>query len=164
MSHVQWGKEKRETIEQCNDLCQVLEAKVGIATDNSSFIWFNSQQHNKDNEYQDKTTGKTRSYTLVKDINGGEFIKEFAHYTVNHGAGEYVNGDAHTNTAEGFFSILKRGINGVYHHVSEQHLERYLVEFGFRYDNRKVEDAVRASIALEHTKGKRLTYKVPCQN
>ena len=86
--------------------------------------------------------------------------KEFTHFTVNHGTGEYVNGDTHTNTAEGFFSILKRGINGVYHHVSEQHLERYLAEFSFRYDNRKVEDAIRASIALEQTEGKRLTYKV----
>ena len=86
--------------------------------------------------------------------------KEFTHYTVRHGAGEYVNGNAHTNTAEGFFSILKRGINGVYHHVSEQHLDRYLAEFGFRYDNRKVEDAVRVSIALGQIEGKRLTYKV----
>lgn len=86
--------------------------------------------------------------------------REFVHYTVNHGAGEYVNGDIHTNTAEGFFSILKRGINGIYHHVSEQHLDRYLAEFGFRYDNRKVDDAVRVAIALGQIEGKRLTYKV----
>jgi len=86
--------------------------------------------------------------------------REFAHYMVNHGAGEYVNGDIHTNTAEGFFSILKRGITGVYHHVSEQHLDRYLAEFGFRYDNRKVDDAVRVGIALGQIGGKRLTYKV----
>jgi transposase-like protein len=90
--------------------------------------------------------------------------KEYAHFTVNHGAGEYVNGDIYTNTAEGFFSILKRGINGVYHHVGEQHLDRYLAEFGFRYDNRKMEDLERAMIALEQTEGKRLTYKVHCQN
>lgn len=87
--------------------------------------------------------------------------KEFSHFTVNHGMGEYVNGDAHTNTAEGFFSILKRGINGVYHHVSEQHLDRYPAEFGFRYDNRKVEDAIRAGIALEQTEGKRLMFHEP---
>jgi transposase-like protein len=85
---------------------------------------------------------------------------EYEHHTVNHGAGEYVNGDVYTNTAEGFFSILKRGINGVYHHVSEQHLDRYLAEFSFRYDNRKVDDAVRCGLAIEQTKGKRLTYKV----
>jgi len=87
--------------------------------------------------------------------------REFVHYTVNHGAGEYVNGDVHTNTAEGFFSILKRGINGVYHHVSEQHLDRYLAEFGFRYNNRKVDDAVRVGIALGQTEGKRLMFRQP---
>ncbi len=90
--------------------------------------------------------------------------REFKHFTVNHGIGEYVNGNAHTNTAEGFFSILKRGINGVYHHVSEQHLDRYLAEFGFRYDHRKVEDAVRTAVALEQTNGKRLMFKEPCNN
>jgi len=97
----------------------------------------------------------TDEFLAYKDLG-----KEFVHYTVNHGAGEYVNGDIHTNTAEGFFSILKRGINGIYHHVSEQHLDRYLAEFGFRYDNRKVDDAVRVAIALGQIGGKRLTYKV----
>ena len=89
---------------------------------------------------------------------------EFEHHTVNHGAGEYVNGNDYTNTAEGFFSLLKRGINGVYHHVSEQHLDRYLAEFGFRYDNRKVDDAVRCGLTLGQTEGKRLTYKVRSEN
>ena len=88
--------------------------------------------------------------------------KEYEHHTVNHGIGEYVRGNAHTNTAEGFFSILKRGINGVYHHVSEQHLDLYLAEFGFRYNSRKVEDVVRMGLAIKQTEGKRLTYKVPC--
>ncbi len=107
-----------------------------------------------------------KSSTIMTD----EFLaykglgREFKHFTVNHGIGEYVNGDAHTNTAEGFFSILKRGINGVYHHVSEQHLDRYLAEFGFRYDHRKVEDAVRATVALKQTNGKRLMFKEPCGN
>jgi len=87
--------------------------------------------------------------------------REFAHYMVNHGNGEYVNGDIHTNTIEGFFSILKRGIGGVYQHVSKQHLDRYLAEFGFRYDQRKVDDAIRAAIALEQTKGKRLMFREP---
>jgi transposase-like protein len=102
-----------------------------------------------------KATVMTDEFLAYKNLG-----KEYEHHTVNHGAGEYVNGDVHTNTAEGFFSILKRGINGVYHHVGEQHLDRYLAEFGFRYDNRNVDDAIRASIALEQTKGKRLTYKV----
>ena len=58
--------------------------------------------------------------------------KEFAsHETVNHGIEEYVRGNAHSNTVEGFFSILKRGVIGTYHHVSEAHLSRYLAEFDF---------------------------------
>lgn len=82
--------------------------------------------------------------------------------TVMHSAGEYVRGDVHTNTVEGFFSILKRGLNGVYHHVSEAHLHRYLTEFDFRYTNRSargVEDVERAQRALSGAKGKRLTYQ-----
>ena len=63
--------------------------------------------------------------------------EEFAsHRTVIHSIGEYVRGDAHTNTIEGYFSIFKRGIYGVYHHVSQQHLKRYLGEFDFRYNER----------------------------
>ena len=58
------------------------------------------------------------------------------HHAVNHSIGEYVRGDAHTNTIEGYFSILKRGIVGTYHHVSPQHLKRYLAEFDFRYNER----------------------------
>ena len=76
-------------------------------------------------------------------------------------ASEYVRGDVHTNTAENFFSILKRGINGVYHHVSEAHLHRYLAEFDFRYNNRTangVNDAERTRRALLGTVGKRLRY------
>jgi transposase-like protein len=83
-----------------------------------------------------------------------------SHLSVNH-ADVYVDGDAHTNTAESFFAILKRGINGVYHHVSEQHLPRYLDEFNFRYNTRTAEgytDAERTRIALSQTEGKRLRY------
>ena len=57
-----------------------------------------------------------------------------SHETVNHSIKEYVRGDAHTNTVEGYFSIFKRGIYGVYHHVSAEHLKRYLGEFDFRYN------------------------------
>lgn len=84
------------------------------------------------------------------------------HETVNHGIGEYVRGDAHTNTIEGYFSILKRGVNGVYHHFSQEHLKRYLAEFDFRYNERialGVNDEQRADKALRGTKGKRLTYQ-----
>jgi ISXO2-like transposase domain len=58
------------------------------------------------------------------------------HGMVNHSIGEYVRGEIHTNTIEGYFSVFKRGINGVYHHVSQQHLKRYLTEFDFRYNER----------------------------
>jgi hypothetical protein len=57
------------------------------------------------------------------------------HEMIDHGADEYVRGDAHSNTVEGYFSVLKRGINGVYHHVSEANLKRYLAKFDFRYNN-----------------------------
>lgn len=90
---------------------------------------------------------------------GDDFAR---HETVNHGIDEYVRGDAHTNTAEGYFSILKRGIVGTYHHVSEQHLKRYLAEFDFRYSNRSalgIEDVERTVRALAGIKGKRLTYR-----
>lgn len=88
---------------------------------------------------------------------------EFAgHESVNHGIGEYVRGNAHTNTIEGYFSILKRGITGTYHHVSQQHLKRYLAEFDFRYNERValgVNDKDRAEKMLKGIVGKRLTYR-----
>jgi transposase-like protein len=88
--------------------------------------------------------------------------KEFAsHEYVSHSDGEYVRGDVHTNTAENYFSILKRGIDGTYHHISEAHLPRYLAEFDFRYNNRiglGVTDAERTRRALSMVAGKRLRY------
>jgi transposase-like protein len=85
---------------------------------------------------------------------------EFASFhTVNHGIEEYVRGEAHTNTIEGYFSILKRGINGTYHHVSQVHLKRYLCEFDFRYNFRHVSDLERAESAAKGIAGKRLTYR-----
>jgi len=87
---------------------------------------------------------------------------DFAHEVVNHSADEYVRGEAHTNTIEGVFSILKRGITGTFHHVSQQHLQRYLAEFDFRYNNRAalgVDDQPRAERVLRGISGKRLTYR-----
>ncbi len=92
-------------------------------------------------------------------VMGPEFAR---HEVVNHGAGEYVRGVAHTNTIEGYFSILKRGITGTYHHVSQQHLKRYLAEFDFRYNERSalgVNDTERTVKALKGITGKRLTYR-----
>lgn len=94
---------------------------------------------------------------------GREFI---GHMTVEHGAKEYVRGEAHTNTVEGVFSIFKRGMRGIYQHCSEKHLERYLAEFDFRYSNRialGVDDKARAETALKGIVGKRLTYRTTCE-
>jgi len=84
------------------------------------------------------------------------------HQVVNHKRKEYVRDDAHTNSVEGFFSVLKRGLYGTYQHVSDEHLQRYLNEFDFRHSNREalgVNDVSRAEIALQGMKGKRLTYR-----
>ncbi|MDE2364264.1 MAG: IS1595 family transposase [Hyphomicrobiales bacterium] len=85
-----------------------------------------------------------------------------SHDMVNHAAGEYGRGHVHTNTVEGYYSIFKRGMKGVYQHCSEKHLHRYLAEFDFRYTNRSargVEDQARASKAMKGLVGKRLTYR-----
>ncbi len=84
------------------------------------------------------------------------------HESVDHVKREYVRGDVHTNTLEGYFSVFKRGIVGVFQHVSEQHLHRYCAEFDFRQNTRDklgVNDAQRAEIALKGVVGKRLTYQ-----
>jgi transposase-like protein len=85
-----------------------------------------------------------------------------SHETVNHSAKEYVRGEAHTNTVEGFYSIFKRGMKGVYQHCSEKHLARYLSEFDFRYSHRVrlgIDDATRTALAIRGAEGKRLTYR-----
>ncbi len=82
------------------------------------------------------------------------------HGTVNHSIKEYVRGGFwHTNTVEGYFSILKRGITGNYQWVSAKHLKRYLGEFDFRYNSRDVSDLERAALAAKGIQGKRLTYR-----
>lgn len=84
------------------------------------------------------------------------------HSSVNHSMGEYVRGDAHSNSVESYFAILKRGIFGTFHHVSAQHLKRYVGEFDFRYNERialGVTDAERFSKSVPGIVGKRLTYR-----
>lgn len=102
-------------------------------------------------------TDESRLYKKV----GAEFA---THETVTHSHGEYVRGDVHTNTVEGYFSIFKRGMKGVYQHCREKHLHRYLAEYDFRYNNRSalgVEDKERAALAVKGAAGKRLTYRGP---
>jgi transposase-like protein len=100
---------------------------------------------------------------LMSDDGSSRVGREFPrHETINHSINEYVRGDVHTNTIEGYFSIMKRGITGVYHHVSPQHLKRYLAEFDFRYNARQalgVGDEARTNKALRGIIGKRLTYR-----
>ncbi len=89
--------------------------------------------------------------------------KDFSqHSTVSHRKNEYVRGDVYTNTVEGYFSIFKRGMRGVYQQCGKKHLHRYLAEFDFRYNNRValgVNDEQRSDRALRGVVGKRLTYR-----
>jgi transposase-like protein len=125
----------------------------------------------------DRVTSKTLAAALDKHVEKSATIMtdEYASYQrategyakrerVNHSAGEYVRGAAHTNTAEGVFSVLKRGINGTFHHVSKGHLHRYCDEFEFRHNNRialGVDDNERALRIVLGAEGKRLTFKQP---
>lgn len=84
-----------------------------------------------------------------------------AHHAVKHTAYEYVRGDAHVNTAESFFALLKRGLHGIYHAVSKEHLHFYLAHAAFLYNHRELEDGERVSATIRATEGKRLIYKDP---
>jgi hypothetical protein len=92
-----------------------------------------------------------------------ELGREFeTHGAVNHGQEEYVRGEISINTVEGYYSIFKRGMKGVYQHCAEKHLHRYLSEFDFRYSNRValgVNDGERRTLAIKDAAGKRLTYR-----
>jgi transposase-like protein len=111
----------------------------------------------RDNVSKDATlmTDEAPHYKAV----GKAFID---HQTVNHSEDEYVRGIVHTNTVEGFYSIFKRGMRGIYQHCSERHLHRYLAEFDFRYSNRVrlgVNDIARTERMIKGVVGKRLTYQ-----
>ena len=109
-------------------------------------------------------THADRKSSLMTD-EGGQYYhvgKEFnRHEKVNHGADEYVRGDAHTNTAECRFSLMKRAVFGTHHSISEAHLARYLVEWDFKWNTRQMKDGERAAAALKGFEGKRLTYRPP---
>lgn len=111
-----------------------------------------------------KQTAKAGSHLMTDDSTSyragmGEFA---SHDRIAHAYGEYARGSVHTNTVEGFFSILRRGLYGTYQHVSEAHLHRYLNEFDYRYSNREavgIDDAQRAARVIENAMGRRLTYE-----
>lgn len=137
----------------------------------------------------DRDTGQARNFVLdsvnkktvlpiLREILAGEarvmtdeaswyrtLKSEFSdHGKVEHGAGQHGIGEIHTNTVESYYSIVKRGMKGVYQHCTKKHLHRYAAEFEFRYNNRVangVEDAERAEVALRAMIGKRLTYRRP---
>ena len=82
----------------------------------------------------------------------------WSHDSVTHSMYEYVRGDVSTNGVEGFFGMLKRGLNGIYHSVTRKHLHRYLSEFQFRHNNNELTDGQRIAVAIKAAQGKRLTY------
>ncbi len=133
----------------------------------------------------DKTTGEVRS-RVVPDVSGPTLRKVIAeqvnmadshlqtdgwkaykgigteflsHQTVDHKSGEYVRGDVTTNRLEGYFSQLKRSLDGTHHHVSVEHLHRYLAEFDFRYSTRKLSDSARLEKMVDQADGRRLSYR-----
>jgi transposase-like protein len=105
-------------------------------------------------------TDETNIYSSIR-VKGHQKIAGMERQSVNHGSGEFVRGDVYTNTAEGFISLLKRGIVGTFHHVGKGHLGKYVSEFEFRYNARKVADKDRPSLIVAGAEGKRLTYKQP---
>lgn len=106
----------------------------------------------KENVSQEATvmTDEWKSYNHLS--------KNYKHEIINHSAREYVRGNVHVNNIENFWSLLKRGILGIYHQVSSKHLHRYCNEFQFRYNTRKIEDTNRFTLALSQCEG-RLMYK-----
>jgi len=109
------------------------------------------------------TTTSRKSYLMTDELASYEKVgKEFSgHGTVNHSADEYVRmgGFMHINTAECRFSLMKRAVYGTHHSISEAHLHRYLVEWDFKWNTRKMKDGERAAAALKGIEGKRLTYR-----
>lgn len=127
-----------------------------------SFHVENADKATVTNIVNDNLSREARVFTdeskLYNEIRG----HAASHDTVRHSAGEYVRGDVHTNSVEGYFSIFKRGMKGVYQHCGEKHLHRYLAEFDFRYNNRialGVGDEARTDEAIRGVVGKRLTYR-----
>jgi len=104
---------------------------------------------------------ESRLHTDESRLYSGADLHFAAHETVKHSAKEYARGDVHTNSAEGYFSIFKRGMKGVYQHCKEKHLHRYLAEYDFRYNHRVAlgfSDIDRTKAAIARIGGKRLTY------
>jgi transposase-like protein len=112
----------------------------------------------------DNVARESRLHTDESKLYKGAHAHFISHETVKHSAKEYARGDVNTNTAEGYFSIFKRGMKGVYQHCKEKHLHRYLAEYDFRYNHREklgFNDMDRTFAAIKNAEGKRLTYRQP---
>ncbi|UCE58174.1 MAG: IS1595 family transposase [Phycisphaerales bacterium] len=112
----------------------------------------------------DDMVDKTSSRLMTDDLMAYRTIgRTFAggHKRVRHNMKEYVRGDAHCNTCESYFALLKRGVHATFHHVGKQHLQRYCDEFAFRWNHRKVSDGERTEAALKLAPGARLAYRTP---
>ncbi len=123
-----------------------------------------ADKHTVQNIVKDNVSRETRLHTDESRLYTGAEAYFLSHETVKHSANEYVRGDVHTNSAEGYFSIFKRGMRGVYQHCGEKHLHRYLAEYDFRYNHRVklgYNDGDRATLAVKSAAGKRLTYRGP---
>ncbi|HPE48949.1 MAG TPA: IS1595 family transposase [Hyphomonas sp.] len=111
---------------------------------------------------RDNIDRESRLHTDGSRLYTGSDAHFLTHETVDHARGEYARGDVHNNTAEGYFSVFKRGMRGTYQHCAEKHLHRYLAEFDFRFNNRSklgIDDVARADAVLAGITGKRLTYE-----
>ena len=147
----------------------------GGYTDNKTFVSLVGRGGNVRSTPITKVTGKNLDLVLSAHVDPGAVLMtdesrnyksvglEFReHHTVNHRDGEYVRGDVTTNTVEGYFANLKRGLDGVYHHVGSHYLVQYLREFDFRYNTRKLTGGHRSAIGIQKTEGKRLKLRAPC--
>lgn len=110
-----------------------------------------------DNKVEKGSVVYTDEWTSYKALN-----ETFQHSFINHGANEFVSGDVHTNNIESFWAMLKRGITGIYHHMSDKHLEKYINEFTFRFNNKMLTEGSRFDVCLANSKG-RLNYRTLIQ-
>lgn len=158
------GKEgnKHESKRKYDEQGRLLENKapvIGIVGREGKAILISVNEVNKQTVFpliakhvKEGSTMVTDAFKLYRTLR-----HKYTHKSVDHSSGEYVRGDFHTNTVEGFFSHLKRGLIGVYHHASPKHLHRYCNEFSFRYNTRKCKEVERFDIALAQSQG-RLKY------
>ncbi|PKO99331.1 MAG: IS1595 family transposase [Bacteroidetes bacterium HGW-Bacteroidetes-2] len=127
-------------------------------------------------QYVKDTKGKTIQPIIGKNVSAGSTImsdewwgynglsENYSHYIIKHGKGQYVDGIVHTNTIEGFWSLFKRGVHGIYHWTSKKHLQAYLNEFEFRYNTRNMNASSRMALAMTNSEGERLKYEELIKN